>query len=114
MTPKELPQEIRDEAKAKYPDAPFMSSIFAKREGYIAGALAERERNKWIPMKSGSFPPDTPTGEIDLEYLVIYDHEVRVLSWDSEHLDWYGKQGYVCPAKSVTYWQPLPSPPQQK
>lgn len=41
-----IPQDIQDDAKVVYPEAPFMSSIFAKRHGYIAGAIAERERDK--------------------------------------------------------------------
>lgn len=44
----QITQEMKDKALAKYPDAPMMSGIYAKRQGYIDALLDEVIKHQHI------------------------------------------------------------------
>ncbi len=45
--------EIKNEAIARWPDAPLMNRIFSLREGYVIGVMVERARETFTDVRDG-------------------------------------------------------------
>ena len=104
----QIPQDIQDDAyyhsRSKHIER---NIIKIAEDSYIAGAIAERNRNNWIDVKE-KMP------SFDTRVLICRNGEVDSAYIDGYYKKWmYDAMSFI-QSDAVTHWSILPSPPQQK